>query len=133
MTCTLCDESDVRADSSDYRKYMMMVGRIITVIINISVFFFFSSRRRHTRFDCDWSSDVCSSDLEYRGGSLHSRFERLQRQAGIQWMRLVMRSDDAGKSFDLSRQGAPRDHHAANRSEERRVGKECRSRWSPDH
>src|SRR5256886_4131774 len=28
-----------------------------------AVFFFFSSRRRHTRFDCDWSSDVCSSDL----------------------------------------------------------------------
>src|SRR2546430_8953073 len=27
--------------------------------------FFFSSRRRHTRFDCDWSSDVCSSDLDY--------------------------------------------------------------------
>src|SRR2546430_3482498 len=31
--------------------------------IRLSVFFFFSSRRRHTRFDCDWSSDVCSSDL----------------------------------------------------------------------
>src|SRR2546430_4789737 len=30
-----------------------------------SVFFFFSSRRRHTRFDCDWSSDVCSSDLPH--------------------------------------------------------------------
>src|SRR2546430_8115513 len=30
-----------------------------------SFFFFFSSRRRHTRFDCDWSSDVCSSDLHY--------------------------------------------------------------------
>src|SRR6266853_5058038 len=29
----------------------------------IMFFFFFSSRRRHTRFDCDWSSDVCSSDL----------------------------------------------------------------------
>src|SRR5256886_13902987 len=29
----------------------------------LCVFFFFSSRRRHTRFDCDWSSDVCSSDL----------------------------------------------------------------------
>src|SRR5256886_10539517 len=28
-------------------------------------FFFFSSRRRHTRFDCDWSSDVCSSDLAF--------------------------------------------------------------------
>src|SRR2546430_7724130 len=31
------------------------------------IFFFFSSRRRHTRFDCDWSSDVCSSDLLLRG------------------------------------------------------------------
>src|SRR2546430_5161816 len=30
-------------------------------------FFFFSSRRRHTRFDCDWSSDVCSSDLTREG------------------------------------------------------------------
>src|SRR2546430_2392098 len=30
--------------------------------------FFFSSRRRHTRFDCDWSSDVCSSDLLFFGG-----------------------------------------------------------------
>src|SRR2546430_1797109 len=29
---------------------------------NIVGRFFFSSRRRHTRFDCDWSSDVCSSD-----------------------------------------------------------------------
>src|SRR2546430_11522916 len=31
--------------------------------------FFFSSRRRHTRFDCDWSSDVCSSDLEMLPGA----------------------------------------------------------------
>src|SRR2546430_12151560 len=31
-------------------------------------FFFFSSRRRHTRFDCDWSSDVCSSDLRAESG-----------------------------------------------------------------
>src|SRR5260370_41630735 len=29
----------------------------------VAQFFFFSSRRRHTRFKCDWSSDVCSSDL----------------------------------------------------------------------
>src|SRR5256886_9226980 len=29
------------------------------------ILFFFSSRRRHTRFDCDWSSDVCSSDLAH--------------------------------------------------------------------
>src|SRR5256886_10101401 len=56
------------------------------------VLFFFSSRRRHTRFDCDWSSDVCSSDLvilplslllagvlgELRGGRLFGlRVERV--------------------------------------------------------
>src|SRR2546430_8464321 len=35
------------------------------------VFFFFSSRRRHTRFDCDWSSDVCSSDLQALDIGLH--------------------------------------------------------------
>src|SRR6266571_8353512 len=33
---------------------------------SILIFFFFSSRRRHTRLTCDWSSDVCSSDLEPR-------------------------------------------------------------------
>src|SRR6266853_2948445 len=32
-------------------------------LLSMCCFFFFSSRRRHTRFDCDWSSDVCSSDL----------------------------------------------------------------------
>src|SRR5256886_9718524 len=32
-------------------------------MLGFVAFFFFSSRRRHTRFDCDWSSDVCSSDL----------------------------------------------------------------------
>src|SRR2546430_17449204 len=50
-----------------------------------NVFFFFSSRRRHTRFDCDWSSDVCSSDLfavnpDYTGptsGSLHQGLNKL--------------------------------------------------------
>src|SRR5688572_31376513 len=33
------------------------------LMLSFLFFFFFSSRRRHTRFDCDWSSDVCSSDL----------------------------------------------------------------------
>src|SRR5256886_5309227 len=43
-----------------------MFGRFIfNLHLNLYciIFFFFSSRRRHTRFDCDWSSDVCSSDL----------------------------------------------------------------------
>src|SRR5256886_8244239 len=33
------------------------------LVCDVTSSFFFSSRRRHTRFDCDWSSDVCSSDL----------------------------------------------------------------------
>src|SRR2546430_11978270 len=37
--------------------------------------FFFSSRRRHTRFDCDWSSDVCSSDLPEPGMHVGERPE----------------------------------------------------------
>src|SRR2546430_10748206 len=37
------------------------------VYVGVRFYFFFSSRRRHTRFDCDWSSDVCSSDLADRG------------------------------------------------------------------
>src|SRR2546430_13356272 len=41
---------------------MKVVGKS-GLVGDLCVFFFFSSRRRHTRFDCDWSSDVCSSDL----------------------------------------------------------------------
>src|SRR5206468_4737084 len=41
-----------------------------TIIRSIKLFFFFSSRRRHTRSDRDWSSDVCSSDLERRAQTL---------------------------------------------------------------
>src|SRR2546430_5649622 len=39
-------------------------ARVACFSRRIGFYFFFSSRRRHTRFDCDWSSDVCSSDLE---------------------------------------------------------------------
>src|SRR5256886_6716357 len=39
------------------------VVSVLLLGIYVCFFFFFSSRRRHTRFDCDWSSDVCSSDL----------------------------------------------------------------------
>src|SRR2546430_11123424 len=40
-----------------------MVDVVVYVQVMLILVFFFSSRRRHTRFDCDWSSDVCSSDL----------------------------------------------------------------------
>src|SRR5260370_33850729 len=41
-------------------------------------FFFFSSRRRHTRFKCDWSSDVCSSDL------LEGYYDKVEEYIGVQ-------------------------------------------------
>src|SRR5690242_20754124 len=87
-------------------------------------FFFFSSRRRHTRLTCDWSSDVCSSDLIFTrrqcltDRNVGPRFELHQLSA-----RAVRQ---ALRQFALS--GAA-DRFA--RSEERRVGKECRSRWAP--
>src|SRR3989475_4292907 len=41
---------------------------VVRTLVSLCLFFFFfSSRRRHTRFDCDWSSDVCSSDLYAHG------------------------------------------------------------------
>src|SRR5690606_41198356 len=51
------------------------------------VYFFFSSRRRHTRFSRDWSSDVCSSDLDER---LPAVFERTD-AAGCAWERRLQR------------------------------------------
>src|SRR4030066_2152618 len=39
---------------------------MLYILVFSFFFFFFSSRRRHTRFKCDWSSDVCSSDLDER-------------------------------------------------------------------
>src|SRR5256885_10471409 len=88
-------------------------------------FFFFSSRRRHTRLQGDWSSDVCSSDL---------------------FSDPLGTTTQGGAEKKTSRTGALTEHinsgvvplqervaMGAGRSEERRVGKECRSRWSPYH
>src|SRR5580693_6740701 len=46
----------------------------------LGVFFFFSSRRRHTSWNCDWSSDVCSSDLKAFHEIVHQRFLRRWRE-----------------------------------------------------
>src|SRR2546430_10089102 len=49
--------------------------------------FFFSSRRRHTRFDCDWSSDVCSSDLAVPSfGSASDPTETFTIEVSILWL-----------------------------------------------
>src|SRR5256885_12094823 len=57
-------------------------------------FFFFSSRRRHTRLQGDWSSDVCSSDLlERHREALEAR--RYVVEAGRQWYELWVPQDPA--------------------------------------
>src|SRR5256886_12670015 len=66
--------------------------------------FFFSSRRRHTRFDCDWSSDVCSSDL-YAREIEHRAYERGYRE-GLEEGRNDARK---GRNYAPSRHGEFRD------------------------
>src|SRR2546428_13669382 len=114
-------------------------------------FFFFSSRRRHTRSDRDWSSDVCSSDLDPQGVGLvvaeeaARRLERDDRRDLLggrleDVLRVQIEPDDlerlAGDAEEPSQRVDPPEQLVREpplRSEERRVGKECRSRWSPYH
>src|SRR3989440_4974134 len=97
-------------------------------------FFFFSSRRRHTRSDRDWSSDVCSSDLRELGDRHRLELRRLHIALELR-ARTIARPRRGGLALDERRQlrDAERDAIEVERSEERRVGKECRSRWSPYH
>src|SRR2546429_4874303 len=99
----------------------------------VCVFFFFSSRRRHTRCSRDWSSDVCSSDLAL-GLTTHPEQDLANREE------LAANLEKLGRDQRRIAAFAGRDRREviaqlfqARRSEERRVGKECRSRWSPYH
>src|SRR2546422_1148039 len=98
------------------------------------VFFFFSSRRRHTRCSRDWSSDVCSSDLAKLPVLIvqeilpdERKIEVRRRLPGERRVQLGVRRDQL--IVDVIDRAEP----GGERSEERRVGKECRSRWSPYH
>src|SRR5260370_12776578 len=100
------------------------------------IFFFFSSRRRHTRFKCHWSSDVCSSDLRLCvflrvfAGSYHAHRSYIlvawKRQPHNGPRQLKPTPDWKSSPGHFRERPFPR-------SEERRVGKEGRSRWSPYH
>src|SRR5438034_11788602 len=79
--------------------------------------FFFSRRGRHTTSLCDWSSDVCSSDLAYAPPSDADEEDLL---------------DTTGEN-PIPAPASPVRFRVARRSEERRVGKECRCRWRPKH
>src|SRR5256885_4044818 len=97
--------------------------------------FFFSSRRRHTRLQGDWSSDVCSSDLNVFDAAPvaadDSYSVRANRTLKIAAPGMLANDTDADGDA-LSVAHLTQAQHGT-RSEERRVGKECRSRWSPYH
>src|SRR2546430_12941701 len=61
------------------------------------LFFFFSSRRRHTRFDCDWSSDVCSSDLP---GPVITRYE-VEPAVGVKGSQIVNLVKDLARALSV--------------------------------
>src|SRR5256885_4972611 len=96
--------------------------------------FFFSSRRRHTRLQGDWSSDVCSSDLlSYIAVRTDQGYNLLLSV----WSAVHSKSHANSARFQNTWYAGghlPQPAFDGNsRSEERRVGKECRSRWSPYH
>src|SRR5206468_8830798 len=99
-------------------------------------FFFFSSRRRHTRSDRDWSSDVCSSDLTAvrpDGTVIEDEVRRLivRRHRHSPEVASVVGADWAERKEPQNWLVPASSAENAVRSEERRVGKECRSRgWA---
>src|SRR5690606_40976740 len=92
------------------------------------LFFFFSSRRRHTRFSRDWSSDVCSSDLLFVTGFCSARVAGSGPSSLMAYVRAVAHGNNGPSVIAM-----PHAANAAGRSEERRVGKECRARWAAEH
>src|SRR5256884_3942496 len=102
-------------------------------ILVFHIFFFFSSRRRHTRCSREWSSDVCSSDLydteENRSQNLKTKGD--QATWSPNGKRIAFLDSDTYYAMDPTGIGGRQ--ALFKRSEERRVGKECRSRWSPYH
>src|SRR5690625_7656524 len=97
-------------------------------------FFFFSSRRRHTRWPRDWSSDVCSSDLDARPAVI-LKYKGVQKAILrifhlLFGDRFILKATNLFKDrFNGLGSGLTLGHYSgiedSRRSEERRVGKEC--------
>src|SRR6516225_10601574 len=117
-----------KTDALDEEKWLNMLGTfvkdwfryeshfvhgrdsLVDILKERGLLFFFSSRRRHTSLTCDWSSVVCSSDLSARA-----------------------RASFTARSRTPASPTSWRAKSSKNRSEERRVGKESRSRGSQYH
>src|SRR5256884_7140691 len=110
------------------------IENCVTQLVMLPIVFFFSSRRRHTRCSRDWSSDVCSSDLvDLKQMKVVKKLKTEAKPDGSAYaapFHKLYVSDERGKTeavVDVVKD------EIVKRSEERRVGKECRSRWSPYH
>src|SRR3546814_4379678 len=113
------------------------------------VFFFFKQKTAYEMRISDWSSDVCSSDLDFeRGESRQAVLARMQ-AAMTAYLAEAWEARAPGIAVSSPQEalvmasvveketGVPGERRMVARSEERRVGKECvstcRSRWSPSH
>src|SRR5256885_5963337 len=118
--------------STRWNTYNFIIANVGVAVRDVEIFFF-SSRRRHTRLQGDWSSDVCSSDLhdlqQRRAGAVQID-ARLADEVLVQRLAGVFLQVGAHQADGLLLVAEEEGHF---RSEERRVGKECRSRWSPYH
>src|SRR5690606_40112504 len=98
----------------------------------------FSRRRRHTSFSRDWSSDVCSSDLRLRHFWTQKPVNPMQTQDQLNSLKICfIGGGNMARALisGMLKQGFPPVQISvieSDRSEERRVGKESRSRWSRD-
>src|SRR5256885_3910267 len=135
----MCQNPTCSTTPTTIKAIVTIIVLVIVVTIGGSVivwFVFFSSRRRHTRLQGDWSSDVCSSDLTavtHLHG--HQRGDRVleERLHGLGLDLAGLRVFREHLLPDMERLDALLPAIGEGRSEERRVGKECRSRWSPYH
>src|SRR5690606_40506217 len=94
------------------------------------LFFFFSSRRRHTRFSRDWSSDVCSSDLadtniQEINDDVKKVVNNVLHSEGYNSFNIIVSQSEYVQIIETEEKA--QNEEAYMRSEERRVGKECRS------
>src|SRR5689334_13636760 len=91
---------------SFYKNFsLFVISFLFSILSLISFFFFFSSRRRHTRWNCDWSSDMCSSDLErhQQRRERHDDHRRDERAAPADAVREPPDAEAAGNKPEGSR------------------------------
>src|SRR5690349_22991920 len=108
---------------------MSSLDFLFVLVFLFFIFFFFSSRRRHTRSLRDWSSDVCSSDLIFdRDPEIIA--DVLYVAGGVYGNPCALDAIEAMATRESGRVAVVLNGDFHWRSEERRVGKECRARWS---